>query len=38
MKNTRPAKPTSLRVMYTINAIAIILFILGIIYKIFIDK
>ncbi|WP_317131674.1 MULTISPECIES: DUF6728 family protein [Sphingobacterium] len=38
MKKADNTKPTSIRVMYIINAIAIILFLLGIIYKIFIDK
>ncbi|WP_317166081.1 DUF6728 family protein [Sphingobacterium sp. SGL-16] len=38
MGDANNKKPTSIRVMYIINAVAIILFLFGIIYKIFIDK
>ncbi|MGN0003898.1 MAG: hypothetical protein ACI35V_10730 [Sphingobacterium composti] len=38
MKQLNTKKPLSIRIMYVINALAIILFLLGIIYKIFIDK
>lgn len=38
MDGSKSKKSRSTKVMYIINAIAITVFILGIIYKIFIDK
>ena len=38
MKNSNSTKPRAIAVMYIINAIAIIIFLIGIIYKIFLAK